>query len=294
MVESIDALLAAIEGPGSSKKKSKQKKATAQQGDKQADVSTQGNAPNGDDKGTKKEAEEMHDIEGQSNSHLRRVGDWPAVATTKQTLPPTVPVDKAYSKGSFPLGEILEHPGANNQARISGEEYRDKERKQNVNYDDIRRAAEAHRQTRKYFQSFIKPDMSTLEIVQKLEAKSLEMINAKGLSAGFAFPTGFSIDHCAAHYTPNYGEPPMYFRKNSIAKVDFGVHVGGRLVDCAFSVAFDEKFDPLIQATQEATNQGLRVAGIDAKFSEVGAAIEEVIRSYEIELNNKVCVCVCV
>lgn len=35
-----------------------------------------------------------------------------------------------------------------------------------------------------------------------------------------------------------------------ICKLDFGVQVRGRIIDCAFSIAFDSKFDPLIQATQ--------------------------------------------
>lgn len=35
-----------------------------------------------------------------------------------------------------------------------------------------------------------------------------------------------------------------------ICKLDFGVQVAGRIIDCAFSIAFDERFDNLIQATQ--------------------------------------------
>lgn len=40
-------------------------------------------------------------------------------------------------------------------------------------------------------------------------------------------------------------------------KLDFGTHVGGRIVDCAFTVAFDQKYDPLLEAVQAATNAGL-------------------------------------
>jgi len=32
------------------------------------------------------------------------------------------------------------------------------------------------------------------------------MINENGLASGLAFPTGCSINHCAAHYTPNAGD----------------------------------------------------------------------------------------
>lgn len=32
------------------------------------------------------------------------------------------------------------------------------------------------------------------------------MIQENGLVSGLAFPTGCSINHCAAHYTPNAGD----------------------------------------------------------------------------------------
>ncbi len=35
---------------------------------------------------------------------------------------------------------------------------------------------------------------------ERLEAHSRHMINESGLEAGLAFPTGCSLNHCAAHY----------------------------------------------------------------------------------------------
>lgn len=235
----------------------------------------------------KKLAEAVNNIPEQSNAHLRCMGSWPAIENARQTNPPTIPVDKCYHKQSYPIGEIMPHPGANGVERMTKAELKQKEISEHVKYDDIRRAAEAHRQTRKFVQDFVKPGMTTLEVVQALEAKSLEMVNAKGLESGFAFPTGISINHCAAHYTPNYGEAPVVLKHDDVIKIDFGVHVGGRLVDSAFTVAFDDRFDNLVQATRDGTNVGLKNAGIDARFSDIGAAIEEAIRSYELELNGK-------
>jgi methionyl aminopeptidase len=62
----------------------------------------------------------------------------------------------------------------------------------------------------------------------------------------------------------------------------------GRIIDCAWTVAFDPKFDPLIQAVQEATATGIRAAGIDVQMCEIGEAIEEVMTSFEVELDGKV------
>ena len=51
----------------------------------------------------------------------------------------------------------------------------------------------------------------------------------------------------------------------------------GRIIDCAWTVAFDPQFDPLLAAVKDATNTGIRCAGIDVQMCEIGEAIQEVI-----------------
>lgn len=46
------------------------------------------------------------------------------------------------------------------------------------------------------------------------------------MEAGLAFPTGVSINNCAAHYTPNAGDP-MVLQTDDVLKVDFGTHING-------------------------------------------------------------------
>lgn len=38
---------------------------------------------------------------------------------------------------------------------------------------------------------------------------------------------------------------------------DFGTQINGRIIDSAFTVAFNPKYDPLLKAVQEATNTGV-------------------------------------
>jgi methionyl aminopeptidase len=90
----------------------------------------------------------------------------------------------------------------------------------------------------------------------------------------------------AAHYTPNPGDDTV-LSAGDIMKVDFGTQIHGRIVDCAFTVAFDPQFDPLMEAVKEATNTGIKCAGIDARLGEIGAAIQEVMESYEVTINGK-------
>ena len=37
---------------------------------------------------------------------------------------------------------------------------------------------------------------------------------------------------------------------------DFGTQIGGRIIDSAFTVAFNPRYDPLLTAAREATNTG--------------------------------------
>lgn len=61
---------------------------------------------------------------------------------------------------------------------------------------------------------------------EKLEDCSRRLIKENGLQAGLAFPTGCSINHCAAHYTPNAGDPTV-LRYDDVCKIDFGTHING-------------------------------------------------------------------
>lgn len=60
-----------------------------------------------------------------------------------------------------------------------------------------------------------------------LEEASRKTINENGLDAGLAFPTGCSINHCAAHYTPNAGDNTV-LQYDDVCKIDFGTHINGR------------------------------------------------------------------
>lgn len=75
--------------------------------------------------------------------------------------------------------------------------------------------------------------------------------------AGIAFPTGCSINECAAHYTPNPGDDTV-LGKDDVMKIDFGTQVNGNIIDCAFTVAFNPVYDNLLTAVKEATNEGIK------------------------------------
>jgi len=106
------------------------------------------------------------------------------------------------------------------------------------------------------------------------------------LNRGWGFPTGLSLNHVAAHYSPNSNDKTI-LQQSDVMKVDFGIQVNGLILDCAFTVAFDPKYDPLLEAVRASTNAGLAAAGVDVRMTELGEVIQEVMESHEIELNGK-------
>ncbi|KAL1923995.1 uncharacterized protein VTP21DRAFT_7030 [Calcarisporiella thermophila] len=203
----------------------------------------------------------------------------------KQTEPPTIPVSKLFPNGVYPEGEILEYKDDNTN-RITNEEKRAMERLHFDDYNSVRRAAEVHRQVRQYAKQQIKPGMSMIEICEMIENGTRTLIEEKGFEAGIGFPTGCSLNHCAAHYTPNAGDKTV-LQFDDVMKIDFGTHVNGRIIDSAFTVAFNDQFNPLLETVKEATETGIREAGIDARLTEIGGAIQEVMEAGEVEINGK-------
>ena len=63
---------------------------------------------------------------------------------------------------------------------------------------------------------------------EELEGTARKLIKENGLEAGLAFPTGVSLNHCAAHYTPNAGDTTV-LQYDDVMKVDFGTHINGML-----------------------------------------------------------------
>lgn len=205
-----------------------------------------------------------------------------------QTVPPTVPVSQlpAFKSGVFPPGEIQNHPGDFNTHRATDESLKMLEIPNEYLYNTLREAAEVHRQVRMDAQSYIKPGMRLVDICQRIEAGTKALLPSDGLVRGWGFPTGCSINHCAAHYTPNYGDNTT-LKQSDVMKIDFGTHIDGRIIDCAFTMTFDPKYDQLLQAVKDATNTGIREAGIGVRLGDIGAAIQEVMESYEVEIDGK-------
>ena len=68
--------------------------------------------------------------------------------------------------------------------------------------------------------------MTGLVSSEQVESTARKLIGENGLQAGLAFPTGVSLNHCAAHYTPNAGDTTV-LQYDDVMKLDFGTHING-------------------------------------------------------------------
>lgn len=181
-----------------------------------------------------------------------------------QTSPPRVPISDLFPNGQYPEGEICEYRNENS-FRTTNEEKRHLDRMNNDYLNEYRQGAEVHRQVRQWAQKNIKPGQTLTEIAEGIEDSVRALTGHQGLEegdnikGGMGFPTGLSINHCAAHYTPNAGNK-MTLQEDDVMKVDFGSHINGRIVDSAFTMTFNPVYDNLLAAVKDATNTGVRVS----------------------------------
>ncbi|KAI6247880.1 Methionine aminopeptidase 2 [Erysiphe necator] len=210
---------------------------------------------------------------------------------TKQSDPPRVLLSNLFTNGEYPVGQLEDYRDEN-LYRTTDEEKRNLDRMENDYLNEYRQGAEIHRQVRQWAQKNIKPGQSLIEIAEGIEDGVRALSGHPGLEegdnilGGVAFPTGLNLDHIAAHYSPNFGNKTI-LSKDNVMKVDFGVHINGRIVDSAFTMSFDPTYDNLLEAVKQATNTGIKEAGIDARLGEIGAAIQETMESYECTINGK-------
>jgi len=221
----------------------------------------------------------------QDNSHLRLINNW-SEGNSTQTTPPTKSIDEQYDcLDDFPKGVMMDY-APSNIWRSTSEEKKELERYFKYKIESMRKAGECHRQIRKYAQSIIKPGIKLLDMVEKLENMLRFITNQHLTDCGQAFPTGCSLNNVAAHFTPNKDDETV-LQYDDVMKLDFGTQMNGYIIDCAFTVAFNPIYDNLLQASKEATQAGVKNAGIDVRLGELGGIIGEILNSYEVEIKGK-------
>lgn len=117
----------------------------------------------------------------------------------------------------------------------------------------------------------IKVGKSLLELAEFVEKKSIE------LGGRPAFPCNISRNQEAAHATPKAGDEDVFGK--DMVKLDLGVHVDGYIADSAVTVDLSGNSD-IVKASEAALAAAIDIIKPGVSTGEMGAAIEESIRSY--------------
>lgn len=233
-----------------------------------------GNGDDGDSNGDNATAGDLNhdasqDTKKKKKKRKRSKKKGSAPTAAQQSSPPRILVSDVFPLGIYSQGEALPYNTDDNLQRTTGEEKRYLFRLATQTEEwanNYRKAAEVHRQVRQYTQQTAKPGVSLTQVANDIEDGIRALLGnqglgvGEGLKSGIGFPTGLALNHCAAHFTPNPGHKDIVLQHKDVLKVDFGVHIDGWIVDSAFTMAFDPKYDNLLEAVKQATNTGIKVS----------------------------------
>ena len=192
-------------------------------------------------------------------------------------LPP--PPSQLYPDGNFParlVQEYNEHAGF----RPRDSEHVQALAELEAALPNLREGGIVHEQVRTWAvdSGIIKPGVKLYDMCNQIEEAVRRQVNFDPPVRGLAFPCGCSLNHCAAHYSPLPGDNTV-LGASDVMKIDFGVAINGYVIDSAFTVCFDDRFKPLLDASREATDRAIKMAGPEVPIAEISAEIEEIIRS---------------
>jgi methionyl aminopeptidase len=128
-------------------------------------------------------------------------------------------------------------------------------------------------QLRKTIPPLVREGGLVRELCERVEA---DIIALGGLPA---FPCNVSINEVAAHYTSPWDDTSVLPR-DSVVKVDFGVHIDGYINDSALTVSLNPVYRSMIEVAEEALRVGIARIANGVRFSEVGEQIEKTIAQY--------------
>jgi methionyl aminopeptidase len=146
-------------------------------------------------------------------------------------------------------------------------------------YDESRKISDAVLELAK---KTVREGAKIIELAEKIEAKTKE------LNGGIAFPANISINDIAAHYTPDVDDKTE-LKEGDLVKVDFGVHTDGYIWDRAFSISIGQKNNSLIEASEKAVNNALKIIKAGVKVCEISDVIEKTISEFGLKPIYNLC-----
>ena len=159
----------------------------------------------------------------------------------------------------------------NSEAAEKKSEEEEKEDEQKK-YEHYKKAGEIQYEAKEIALPLTKVGAKVVDICDIIEKFILE----KG--GGLAFPVNVSINNIAAHYTAQGPSDPTVIQEGDIVKVDIGVQIEGYVADGAFTVAFNEGYGKLVEASEAALQAVIDVIKPGVGTHTLGALAEKAIK----------------
>jgi len=115
--------------------------------------------------------------------------------------------------------------------------------------------------------------VKVFNICERLET----LISNKGGRS--AFPCNVCINDVAAHDTAAVDDPRV-IPWGSVVKVDIGVHVDGYIADTATTIVFNEKFEALKYAVEDALEKAVKAISPGVHVGQIGDIIEPTVKKH--------------
>lgn len=144
-----------------------------------------------------------------------------------------------------------------------------------------------HKEVRRRIRPLLKPGTSLLDLTHAIEKETIELAKPYNtINKGIGFPCGMSVNECAAHWAPS-SDTTTVINKEDVIKIDYGVEINDWIIDSAFTISFNQKYDNLLTAVKEATMHGIKTAGVDIDIHDWSRGVGEIMESYDIDLDGK-------
>ncbi len=121
-----------------------------------------------------------------------------------------------------------------------------------------------------FARKLVKEGTKALQIAESIE-KRIGEVGGKP-----AWPVNISINEVAAHYTPSIGDE-LTLEEGQYAKIDIGTQIDGYICDRAFTVKIGEKTDPMIEASEKALEECIKLMKPGTKVHEISEVCEKTV-----------------
>ncbi|OYT43355.1 MAG: type II methionyl aminopeptidase [Candidatus Aenigmarchaeota archaeon ex4484_56] len=141
--------------------------------------------------------------------------------------------------------------------------------------EKYKKAGEIAKTVREEGKKLVKPGTKIIDIAEKIESR------IKELGGEIAFPVNIGINDIAAHYSPSKDDD-IVINENDVVKLDIGVSIDGYIADTASTVFLSEEDRVLVEATDKALEEAIKLVRPGVDVNDISAKIEEIIKSYNL------------